>query len=461
METKFTRALYDHSPNFLKDAFASCYGWQKKRQRYGKIFRAWYDFYRESALWTRSELEAYQDEKLHEIVCHAYDHTPFYRQRMDDANLNPADINCVEDLKKLPLLEKDDVRKYGEELLSDAYSSKHLFAHPTSGSTGMPMMLYSSLDSLEIEYGFVWARRRPGVKRGDPYASFTGLQLIKPSTSKPPFWRNNWAANQRMYSVFHMNDNNLPAYVQNLAERRISYMEGYPAPIYLIAEYIERTGTKADIGPKAIFSTSEELQPSYRETIERVFDTKVWDMYGQGEYAAAISECPCGHMHYDMDYGIIEFVEIGRVDGLVKAEMVCTGFYNFAWPMIRYRVGDVALYDPQEQLTSECVNQGPIIKKILGRTGRYFILPDGTKVTNISVIAKKCNHVVTMQVFQEKADEFEILVQKAPGFSKDDERTIYDMFTAKLGGELKMKVRYVNKPLLTKSGKFLSIITKL
>lgn len=460
MENSLTRKIYDRSPVFLQNVYASFFGWRKKRARYGSLFREWERRFRDSASLPLAELEAYQDEHLRDVIRHAYEHVPFYRERFAQAGLTPDDIKSVKDLPKLPLLEKDEIRQAGPSMLSDAYDIRRLMVHPTSGSTGQPMTLYTGPDALQIEYAFVWARRRPGVKRGDPYASFTGLQIVRPGAVRPPFWRRNWAANQTMYSVFHMSDANLAHYVRNLNRKPLAYMEGYPAPIYLIAEYIRRTGEKFSNFPKAVYSTSEELQPQYRETIESVLHTKVWDMYGQGEFVASISEYACGHMHYDMDYGIIEFLDQGREGDLIKAEVVCTGLYNYAWPLIRYRVGDMVLYDPNEQLSPNCGHAGRIIKKVLGRTGQFFTLPDGTRVTNISVIAKKCRNIVTLQVLQEQAGSIELLVQKAPGYSADDEKLMREMFANKVG-EIPMKISYVDKPLLTARGKFLSIISKV
>jgi len=461
MENRLTRSIYDHSPVFLQNLFSSLYGWRKMKARYGAIYHELFEFFGQSASWSAQQLQEFQNQKLQQMVRHAYEHTAFYRERMDAVHLGPDDIRTVADLSKLPLLNKEDIRASGSRMLSDAYRPESIFSHVTSGSTGLPMTLHTGPDALQMAYAFHWARRRPGVKRGDPYASFTGLQIVRPGATRPPFWRDNWAAHQRMYSIFHMNDRNLVHYVRELDRHAARYLDGYPSPVYLIAEYIERTGQKFGNYPQAVFSTSEELQPHYRETIERVLRTKVWDSYGQGEFAASITEYSCGHLHYDMDYGVIEFIEQGREDGLVKAEVVCTGLYNYAWPLIRYRVGDLVLYDPTETPGPACANQGRIIRKILGRTGQYFVLPDGTRVTNISVIAKKCRNIVTMQVLQKTPDRIELLVQKGKAFVPADEQHMLDMFAAKVGGDLKIDVRYVNEPLLSRSGKFLSIISQL
>lgn len=461
MENRFTRFLYDHSPVFFQDVYSSFYGWRKNRARYGEVYRRMLAFFTGSADWSRAELEAYQGQKLCQIVRQAYEHAPFWRRRLDEARIRPDDVRRLEDLPKLPLLTKDDVRQGGSDMLADNYDRRTIFSHPTSGSTGMPVTLYTAPDALQTEFAFHWARRRPGITRRDRYASFAGLQIVRPGATRPPFWRNNWLSQQRMYSIFHMGEGTLGHYVRDLDAFGAVYWQGYPAAMYTIADYIERHGLRLANPPRAAFSTSEELQPVYRQTVERVLGTKVWEMYGQGEYIGSITEYPCGHMHYDMDYGILEFLDMGREDGLVKAELVCTGLYCHGWPLLRYRIGDIVLYDPDEPLGPQCRIQGPIIRKVFGRTGQFFVLPDGTRVGNISVIAKKCRNIITMQVVQEIAGEVEVLVQKAPAFEPTDEQVIRDMFGAKLGTDLKLHIRYVDKPLLTRSGKFLSIISRL
>ncbi|UCE06023.1 MAG: hypothetical protein JSW07_20945, partial [bacterium] len=332
---------------------------------------------------------------------------------------------------------------------------KDLFYRVTSGSTGTPLVIRSAWSIMEMEFAFVWHRFRYGIERGEPWALFSGLEIVEPSRSKPPFWRNNWASNERMYSIFHMNEKTLPYYVEDLNKRKVSYFTGYASALYVIAEFIDRHNLKFDNPVKAFFSISEELQPLHKEAIENAFRCKVWNRYGLGELVASITEYSCGHLHYDMDYSIIEFLPIGQENGLIKVEIIGTGLHDTSWPLFRYRTGDVCLYDPNEK----CEHfPGKIIRQIYGRTGHYFTLPDGSKIINSTIIARKCNNIRNIQVVQYTPGKIEVRVVPGKNFRKIDEDELIRQFRNKLGNELGITVKYVNEIERTKRGKYLSIL---
>lgn len=460
MENKLTRFVYDHSPPLLQDLFASAYGYSKTRARYKGDFEYWLDFYKDSLHWPREKTEQWQRSELQRIIRHAYETTPFYRQRMDKISLKPDDIREVEDLAKLPLLEKDEIRLHSEEMISSIYPRKSMLSSPTGGTTGMPLKIYFSDKILERHYGYTWARWRPGLRRGEPYASFTGLQIVDPSRLTPPFWRRNYAGNQTCFSVFHLQPRFMESYLRQLGARPFAWWEGYPGAIYIIAAYIESSGVEFTNFPRAVLTTSEECQPHYRETINRVLQTRVWDSYGQGEKAGSITEYECGHYHYDMDYSILEFLPTGHVDddGDAVCEVVSTGFVNDAWPMIRYRVGDMVTLD-KETTCDYC--EMPIVKRIHGRTGHMIYTPDGHTISNISVIAKKCKHTRGLQLVQERLDTVQLRIIKAENFQPEDEAYVLKQFRLKYGDKVQYQIEYVDELEQTRLGKTLSIISRL
>lgn len=459
MENRITRWVYDHSPAWAQHLYASAFGYWKIRQRYGKDYKRWSEFFENAATWSRSELEAYQQERLAATLQDAYEHVPFYRERFEARGLRPGDIKTVADLPKLPMLEKGELRQAGEQILSRRFSRKQIRSAVTSGSTGYPLTNYWSVEAEQRTYAFLWARCRRGVWRGVSYGSFTGLQIVRPEVVKPPFWRINFAAGQTCYSVFHMSPATLPLYLERLRRARHVYLEGYPSPIAMLGKYIVEQGIDWPCPPQAVYTTAEQLLPEYRQQIEEGFKTRVYDQYGQNEKVGTITEYECGHLHYDMDYGVIEFVPFGKADdGRTIYEMVCTGFENFAAPLIRYRVGDLALL--VENPPACPVYAGPIVECVYGRTAQALVSRDGRRYTNISVIAKRCHHVDAMQCVQEQPGAVEIRVVRGAGFSDEDERNILQQFQAKMG-QMEFAVRYVDAIERTASGKFLSIVSRV
>ena len=212
-ETRLNRLTYDHSPLFVQNLMASIYGWQKNRYRYGSpLAKHWLKFYLETAKWPEEQLREYQVEQMRRTVAYAYQHVPFYRKRFDCCGLKPEDIKTVEDLGRLPYLTKQEIREAGTDLISDEYKVKDLFANPTSGSTGMPLILYSNREAIIKNFTFrlgsmpawVYPERRIRTQISQ------GWKLLSPDQKKPPYWRMNYASRQRLYSIFHMSERLYP-----------------------------------------------------------------------------------------------------------------------------------------------------------------------------------------------------------------------------------------------------------
>lgn len=465
-ETKIRRWLYNHSPIFIQNIMASIYGYQKIRYRYhSPKYPKWYAFYKETYTWPEEKIREYQWQEVKKILNYAYEHVPYYKEKLKKANIRPEDIQSVEDMEKIPYLEKEEVRNYSELLISDEYKKEELFSHPTSGSTGTPMTLYNDREATIRNYAIRWAQCRPGLSRKDKNANFTGLEILDPDQKKPPFWRMNWAGKQRLYSIFHMNDKTLPYYIEDLIRFNPVWIYGYPSAIYTLAEFIIRKGIDYPNPPKAIIVSSEECQKHYREAIEKAFKTKLWDEYGQGEMAGLAFECQCGKLHERPEYALMEFVPTGEKDeetGFDVYELICTSFINKAWPLIRYRVGDLAVIDPNAKCPLG--RNGKVIERIYGRTGHFLIASDGSKISNISVIAKKCRNIKKMQVIQEELGKIKVLIVPDHNYEKErDEPFTIEQFRKKLGDESRMKIeiKYVDNIPLTKAGKYLSIVSKI
>ncbi len=460
MENRLTRRIYDASPVWVQNLFATVFGYQKRHQRYGRHYARWKTFFAESLSWSRAELEAYQDEQLRLVIRCAYEHVPFYRARFDELHLTADDVRTVGDLPKLPLLEKRDVREAGAALVADNVPRGALRKGTTAGSTGSPLTTYWSVQAERRMYGFFWARDRMGFAYRSPYASFASPLVVPVGQRRPPYWRHNHAANQTVYSVYHISPTTAEAYLADLASRRLDYYDGYPTPIYLLGRHLLEHPRPFRQYPRAVFVTSEELQPQHRETIEKAFCTKVYNQYGQGEKVACVTEYACGHLHYDMDFGIIEFLPAGQTaSGKPIWEMVCTGFQNFAAPLIRYRVGDLAVLG--EQSTTCPVSAAPIVESIYGRTGHVLIGKTGRIFHNITAICRHASNMDAVQCVQAEPGQMTVRVVPGAGFSDADRLKLTRLIQQRMGAELSFEIETVERLQQTSSGKTLSIVSKL
>jgi phenylacetate-CoA ligase len=167
-------------------------------------------------------------------------------------------------------------------------------------------------------------------------------------------------------------------------------------------------------------------------------------------------------MHENISYSFVEFVPTGEEeDGLQACELICTSTMNPAWPLIRYRVGDTALMDPNA--TCSAGKPGRIIERMYGRTSQFLETRDGRRISNISVMAKKCRNMRSCQAIQETPGEMTLLIVKDDRFVEADAKHAITEFRKKIGGEdiMGIHIEYADTPLLTKAGKFLMVVSKV
>ena len=114
------------------------------KQKINKLFNKnkKLEFLIRSQFWKTSELESYQNKKLVELVNYAYQNVEYYKKLFLENNINPNDIKTIKDLKRIPILKKDDIRKNFNSLLSKKSNKSELILNSTGGSTGIPVKIY-------------------------------------------------------------------------------------------------------------------------------------------------------------------------------------------------------------------------------------------------------------------------------------------------------------------------------
>jgi phenylacetate-CoA ligase len=452
--------IYHHTPIFVQNMICTYIGWTYNKIRYGRNFDTFTRFYSESAKWSEGELKEFQREKVSELIRHCFLTVPYYREKWISMGLTPGDFKNLEDISKLPYTTKEDVYENLTQMISDTSNKKELFVSMTGGSTGMPLTRYFTRKELQQHYAIFWNRMRQGVSRGDRYATFQVRDVVPSSQKKPPFWRENLAANQRFYSMRHLSQDKLKYYAESLTGEPFIYYQGIVSIMSVVAEYMQQNNFPLAHPPKAVFVTSEQLSPLTRNLFEKTWKTKVWNEYGQTECCAMIRQCEYGNHHPQMDYGFIEYEPIEYDDeGRLLAEIVCTGFIPFASPLIRYRIGDQVLLDNNR--ICPCGAPGPVIKEIRGRMSGYIVTPDGRKYSCLHGLDGILRHVRRTQIVQENKDEITIRVVPFPQFDKKDEQYLIMKFKEKIGCNLNITVETVKELERTKGGKVLSIINRI
>ena len=194
METE--RYIYSKLPIFLQTVLLNFKALELYLERYGRKFQTILNEFDKNQWLPEPELEEYQNRKLRELIKHAYENVPYYNERMKEVKITPSDIKTIEDLCKLPVLTREDVKKNARKLISRSYPKWLLRHGHTSGTTGSPLDFSYDIKTCVVHLAAVWRQRNwAGLEYGKPYATLQGRVIVPLQQNTPPFWRKNYINN--------------------------------------------------------------------------------------------------------------------------------------------------------------------------------------------------------------------------------------------------------------------------
>lgn len=130
---------------------------------------------------------------------------------------------------------------------------------------------------------------------------------------------------------------------------------------------------------KLIELNGEFVLKEQKEYIKRVFNSNVVNHYGSREFWTIAFTCECGELKI-LDDSV--FVEAIYNDKIKANEIIVTSLRNKAWPLIRYKIGDLGNVKCK-QSCSDSKKSEFIIKLDKGRTADYFSLGNGQIINAI------------------------------------------------------------------------------
>jgi len=452
--------LYHHLPIFVQNIAVAVEGYRIKKQRYGDNFQKYLQELEKSQWFSCEQLEKIQLQKLKKMIDHAYKNVHYYTTLFNKIRLAPNDIKNIDDLKKIPILEKQIIREHRDEFIAKNIPKRKLIPYATGGTTGSPLTLYVTKDA--IQYNFACGETRTkywaGVKYGDRLATFLGKLIVPPCTQKPPFWRYNKAYNQILFSSFHMNEQNLDYYIEEFNRFKPEILQGYVSTVYIFAKYILNHHIKVS-SPTAILLSSETLFDWQRKEIEKAFGSKIYNGYSLAEFVVFISECENGSLHMSPEYGITEFKKI--LNEKNKYEIIGTTLFNYAMPLIRYKTGDIVTLSDEKKCP--CGRQLPMVESIEGRSDGMIVTPENRYISpaSLSLVFQSAENIKEAQMIQSSKNMITLRLIREKNFSEKNLNYIEKGLKERLGSNIIINIEYVNKIERTNSGKFQFIISHI
>lgn len=405
-----------------------------KSYRYGTGFHRMLAEFESHLDWSFDQLCEWRNQRLAELVSHAYLTVPYYRSIMDEGGIDPASVQSLDDLQKFPLLTKDMIKANPAQFVSsDANKMRILHVH-TSGTTGSGFQFDSTVECQQAQFACFWRYyRKHGLTMDTWQAQFSSRNAVPKGQQKPPFWRIDHFGKRYYMSAFHENPENLRYYYDCIKKNRFEWISGYPSLMVLLAQWMNERNLTFDF-VRAVTCGAENLLTQQANAMERAFGAKPKQTYGQTENVAIFSQDPDGRIFVDEDFAAVEFLPMEGTDSL---QIVGTCLFNYATPFIRYCTKDMATIQ-------EAPGQRREILSLDGRSEDYISLPDGTKIGKLDHVFKDTPHIREAQIYQDADYSVTLRIVGNPDSCREDELLALKTFRDSVGDSIPVKVKYVD-----------------
>ena len=409
--------------------------------------------------WPTGRLAALQLQRLRDLLQDVAVNVPYYRDLFAQTGLDPASIQGISDLQRLPFLTKSVIRA-NTDALKHA-NAQGLSRFNTGGSSGEPLIFFIGTKRVSHDVAAKWrATRWWGVDIGDPEIVVWGSPIELGKQDRIKHWRDKLLRTQ-LLPAFEMSETRLDQFIATIRADKPSMLFGYPSALTHIAKHAQKRGVVMnDLGTKVAFVTSERLYDEQRATISQVFGCKVANGYGGRDAGFIAHECPDGGMHLTVDDIVVEIVnEDGRVQPAgVAGEIVVTHLSTNDFPFIRYRTGDIGVLG---STPCSCGRGLPLLQDIQGRSTDFVVAADGTVMHGLSLIyiLRDLPGVKAFKVIQESRTLTRVLLVTENGFPPDASQQVIDGIKRRLGQDVSVVVELVDNIVAEKSGKFRYIIS--
>lgn len=429
--------------------------------------RRYYGELKQTQWLSPQQIKLLQEKKLRRLIWHAYNHVGYYRQQFDELGLKPEDIQTIEDLQKLPFLEKQDIRENLHfELLSDNHRKNEILRISTSGSTGEPLVFYVDRHQIEMRWAATLRSMEwTGYQFGDRQARLWH-QTIGMTWSQRMKERFDAFLMRRLFiPAFEMSMENISHFVRKIEKFKPVLFDGYAESFNFLALFIRENHVSEIPALKGIMTSAQAMPEQSRHVIEKTFGCGVFDKYGSREFSgiAYESDAHDGHLVVAENY-VVEIVRDTKpaLPGEI-GEIIITDLNNFCMPFIRYRIGDLSVAVDNSR-PSACGRGLPLIGEIEGRVQAVIVGTNGNVIpgTFFAHLFKDYDHIVRQyKVIQEPTGSISLQIVKAPRFDEAVFKEIICILHEFLGVDMVVDIEFLECIPMVRTGKQQGSISRL
>jgi len=406
------------------------------------------------------DLERLQVASLRDFLVQAGRFVPYYRELYARCGFRPEEVSSLDDLGGLPFLTKALIRDNGPQLKSER--AKHLVRSNTGGSSGEPLVFYVGPERVSHDVAAKWrATRWWGVDIGDREVVLWGSPIELGAQDRLRALRDR-VLRSHLLPAFEMSSQKMDEYLDFICRFKPRMVFGYASAIARLAHHAKSRGVGlANVGVRVIFATGETLYPDQGEVIQTVFGAPVANGYGSRDAGFIAHQCPSGSLHQSSEHLVVELVdERGtRVQPGATGEVVVTHLASGDFPFIRYRTGDMAVFDTKR---CACGRGLPIWRTVYGRATDFIQTCSGNSMHALALIYEVRDRPGVRGFKFVQAEDLSIELQLAAGPELTElvEREVLANLARRLGPDTPVKIVRVNEILPEKSGKHRYVVSR-
>lgn len=331
-------------------------------------------FDREHECMDREDLQELQAGRLRALVRRIYDRVPFYQRLFDDAGIKPDQVRGLEDLPRLPMTRKYNLRDEYPFGLFAAPMKEVVRIHASSGTTGKPTTVGYTRNDIAM-----WAQT---CARALACAGTTEYDIVQVAYGYGLFTGGlgtHYAAELLGASVIPMSASNTQRQLmlmQDFGTTVLCCTPSFALHLWEVAQQLQLDVTKFPL--RAGVFGAEPWSEAMRRDIEQKWNIKACDIYGLSEVIGPGVSCECieaqSGLHINEDHFLPEIIDPETGEVLPEGEwgeLVVTTLTKEAFPLLRYRTGDIT------RLTTErcvCGRSTARMDRVAGRTDDMLII---------------------------------------------------------------------------------------
>jgi phenylacetate-CoA ligase len=398
-------------------------------------------------------LAARQARTLCELVRYAAARVPFYRDLYAAHGVDAAAFDGLDDLQRLPIVDKHLLREAGAAALSiDAPRERVMIS--TSGSSGEPFRF-----PIDRRYD-LWRKaqfHRPYLSSGRRLRDRTLRLTSRPTALRP------WFSRLGLLREWQFDCATDPArLVEAWQELAPDVLQAYPSSLRSLAHHCLDRGEPLHPAPRLVFADSELLTADTRNLLTQAFGTPPIDIFGTYETDNIAWQCRLRDgYHIATDCVVLEIVRDGKPVPLgEEGEIVVTVLHNRTFPFIRYNLRDIGRFSTRP---CACGLPFPLLAGIHGRANDLIVLADGRRRTALDIvgrIGRATDAIRHYQLRQLDVGRFELLIVPSRRFADAEKESIVSVFRSALE-HAEVELRLVDVIPQDRSGKRRAFVSEL